>query len=85
MSTPSAPGPQLSDVQFRKIAGLVYEDSGIILSEAKRSLLMARLNRRLRALSLPDYGAYCQRLDSRDGADERRHLLSSITTNVTAF
>ncbi|MFC0202390.1 CheR family methyltransferase [Paracoccus rhizosphaerae] len=85
MSTPSAPGPQLSDVQFRKIAGLVYEDSGIILSEAKRSLLMARLNRRLRALSLPDYGAYCQRLDSRDGPDERRHLLSAITTNVTAF
>ncbi|WP_265502276.1 CheR family methyltransferase [Paracoccus beibuensis] len=78
-------GPLLSDVQFRKIAGLVYEDSGIILTEAKRSLLMARLNRRLRALSLPDYGAYCQRLDGTEGPAERRHLLSAITTNVTAF
>lgn len=85
MSTPSPQGPQLSDVQFRKIAGVVYEDSGIILSDAKRSLLMARLNRRLRALALPDYGAYCQRLEGSDGMAERRQLLSAITTNVTAF
>ncbi|WP_240637726.1 CheR family methyltransferase [Paracoccus aestuarii] len=78
-------GPELTDAQFRKIAGLVHQDSGIILSEAKRSLLMARLNRRLRVLGLPDYGAYCARLDGSDGPDERRHLLSAITTNVTAF
>ncbi|WP_410218967.1 CheR family methyltransferase [Paracoccus sp. (in: a-proteobacteria)] len=78
-------GPSLNDVQFRKLAGMVYEDSGIILSDAKRSLLMARLNKRLRALSLPDYGAYCNRLESDQGPAERRHLLSAITTNVTAF
>lgn len=81
----AAAGPVLTDAQFRKIAAIVHEDSGIILSESKRSLLMARLNRRLRALSLGDYGAYCDRLDGPDGPQERRHLLSAITTNVTAF
>ncbi|MFN4062495.1 MAG: CheR family methyltransferase [Paracoccus hibiscisoli] len=84
-ATASPPGPVLTDAQFRKIAAIVHQDSGIILSESKRSLLMARLNRRLRVLALPDYGAYCDRLDSGDGPEERRHLLSAITTNVTAF
>lgn len=85
--TAAAPitGPELSVAQFRKIADLLYKDSGIVLSEAKRSLLVARLNKRLRTLSLPDYGAYCNRLDGPDGQEERRHLLSALTTNVTAF
>ena len=73
-------GPVLTDGQFRKIAAIVHQDSGIILSESKRSLLMARLNRRLRVLTLPDYGAYCDRLEGPDGPQERRHLLSAITT-----
>lgn len=77
--------PDLTDAQFRKIAAMVHQDSGIILAESKRSLLMARLNRRLRALGLHDYGAYCDRLEGAEGPQERRHLLSAITTNVTAF
>lgn len=84
-ATAAPPGPVLTDAQFRKIAAIVHQDSGIILSESKRSLLMARLNRRLRVLALPDYGAYCDRLEGPDGPEERRHLLSAITTNVTAF
>lgn len=75
----------LTDAQFRKLAEIVHQDSGIILTEAKRGLLVARLNRRLRALGITGYKAYCDRLDSRDGTEERRHLLSAMTTNVTAF
>ncbi|WP_347917056.1 protein-glutamate O-methyltransferase [Paracoccus marcusii] len=85
LSAPTPAGPVLTDGQFRKIAAIVHQDSGIILSESKRSLLMARLNRRLRVLTLPDYGAYCDRLEGPEGPQERRHLLSAITTNVTAF
>ncbi|CAM3271987.1 protein-glutamate O-methyltransferase [Paracoccus nototheniae] len=81
----SVSGPTLSAPQFRKIADLLYHDSGIVLTEAKRSLLIARLNKRLRALNLADYGAYCSHLDGPDAATERRHLLSALTTNVTAF
>lgn len=77
--------PQLSDDQFDKLARIVHHDSGIVLTPAKRGLLAARLSRRLRALRLSDYGAYCDRLAGTGGTEERRHLLSAITTNVTAF
>ncbi len=77
--------PALSDRQFDRLARIVRQDSGIVLTTAKRSLLAARLNRRLRSLNLRDYGAYCQRLEGADGIEERRHLLSAVTTNVTAF
>lgn len=77
--------PDLTNAQFGKLAAIIHADSGIVLTEAKKSLLVARLNRRLRALQLPDYGAYCHHLDGTGGAEERRHLLSAITTNVTAF
>lgn len=77
--------PDLTAAQFGKLAAIIHADSGIVLNEAKKSLLVARLNRRLRALHLPDYGAYCHHLDGAGGLEERRHLLSAITTNVTAF
>ncbi|RNF33323.1 CheR family methyltransferase [Paracoccus methylarcula] len=77
--------PVLSDSQFLKLAEIVRQDSGIVLTTAKRGLMVARLNRRLRALRLPDYQAYCDRLEGMDGPAERRHLMSAITTNVTAF
>lgn len=85
MAAASAGGPTLSTPQFRKIADLLYRDSGIVLTDAKRSLLIARLNKRLRALDLSDYGAYCTHLDGPGATAERRHLLSALTTNVTAF
>lgn len=78
-------GLHLSDSQFRKLADIVRQESGIVLSAAKRGLLTARLNRRLRALHLTDYRSYCDRLEGLDGPAERRFLLSAITTNVTAF
>lgn len=78
-------GPALNAAQFKKIADQLYRDSGIVLTEAKRNLLVARLNKRLRALNLPDYGAYCRHLDGPDAVAERRQLLSALTTNVTAF
>ncbi|MFN3525035.1 MAG: CheR family methyltransferase [Paracoccus sp. (in: a-proteobacteria)] len=78
-------GPELTSSQFGKLAAIIHADSGIVLNDAKKSLLMARLNRRLRTLQLSDYGAYCSYLDGADGPEERRHLLSAITTNVTAF
>lgn len=77
--------PSLTPDQFKRIAKIVHDDSGIVLTEAKRGLLMARLNRRLRVLGLSEYGAYCTLLDGPDGSEERRKMLSAVTTNVTAF
>lgn len=76
---------RLTGAQFKKLASIIRDDSGIVLTEAKRDLLMARLNRRLRELQLESYSAYCSYLDSSRGAEERRHLLTAVTTNVTSF
>lgn len=76
---------EITPAQFRKLADVIHADSGIVINEAKKSLLVARINRRLRMLELPDYGAYCRYLDGSEGERERRELLSAITTNVTSF
>ena len=81
----TAAAPDLTASQFRRLADIIHRDSGIVINDAKKSLLIARINRRLRALNIADYGAYCARLEGPGARDERRELLSAITTNVTAF
>lgn len=62
------------------------ELTGIALSDRKRYLVMARLARRLRELSLSSYDEYVDRLgDSRFAATEVERLVNAITTNETSF
>ena len=75
----------LSDSEFRQIAALLYADSGIHLPEGKVSLVHSRLCKRLRALGMECFRDYVQLVSSQAGADERRSMLSALTTNVTRF
>lgn len=77
--------PALSDADFAALARLVREDSGIHLPPSKRGLVLSRLSKRLRALGLEDFGAYCRHLKTPSGAEERGRLISALTTNVTRF
>jgi chemotaxis protein methyltransferase CheR len=70
---------------FEYIRHLVYERSRINLGPDKLELVRSRLQKRLRALGLEDFGAYCRLLDSRDSEDELTALLDVISTNVTDF
>ena len=76
---------ELDDRSFLRLSELVYSQSGIVLSDGKRNLVTSRLARRLRDLDLADFDAYCQHLESADGAAERRRMISLLTTNVTKF
>ncbi len=76
---------RIGNSEFRAIAQLVQQESGIVLSEAKRGLVVSRLARRLRDLGMTDFGTYCQFVESRNGAVERVNLISALTTNVTRF
>jgi chemotaxis protein methyltransferase CheR len=67
------------------IRGLVYRHSRIDLGEDKTELVATRLGKRLRALNLPDFHAYCGFLDSAQGPEELVALLDVISTNVTDF
>lgn len=70
---------------FRTIAALLYEDSGIHLQEAKATLVYSRLAKRLRDLKMESFSDYCDLIRSQAGAEERARLLSALTTNVTRF
>ncbi|SLN49110.1 protein-glutamate O-methyltransferase [Roseisalinus antarcticus] len=74
-----------SDAQFKVIAQLAYENFGLDLQPAKRSLVYSRLTRRLRALRLPNFKSYLDLLTGPDGAAEQSEMLSALTTNVTHF
>ena len=75
----------LTDRDMQRIATLVYERSGITLHDGKRPLVVARLQKRLRALSLDTFGAYLTYLEQDRSGDELVLLLDSIATNHTYF
>ena len=76
----------LSDKEFEIFRALVYEHTGISLSESKRPLLQARLTRRLRALGLATFSEYHRVLTERDSSgDELGRFVNAITTNKTDF
>lgn len=77
-------GPVLGDGDFQFLRAFVYEYCGIALSEQKHQLVQGRLLRRLRALGMKSFGAYCELLRA-DPQRELGELASAISTNVTAF
>jgi chemotaxis protein methyltransferase CheR len=77
--------PTLSDREFVLLRGLIEREAGIHLSSAKKALVVSRLSRRLRALSLPSFGAYFELVSGPEGASELVAMLDAISTNETSF
>ena len=77
--------PQLSKANLAQVAALVRDEAGIALTEAKAPLVHSRLSRRLTALGLNDFSSYFDFVNGPKGAEERRKMLSALTTNVTRF
>lgn len=79
------PQLQLTPAQFAHVRRLAYDSFGLDLKPGKESLVIARLAKRIRALSLPDIGAYLRHLEREDGGEELCRLIDSLTTNFTSF
>jgi chemotaxis protein methyltransferase CheR len=80
----SATGPNLGEKEFGFLREFVLQHCGISLGDHKRQLVQGRLLRRLRALNLSGFEAYCDLL-RRDPESELGELASCISTNVTSF
>lgn len=80
----SGTSPVLGEREFQFLRAFVLQHCGISLGEHKRPLVQGRLLRRLRALGLRQFSAYCELLQ-RDPDSELGELTSAISTNVTAF
>ncbi len=70
---------------FDQLRAIIYEKSGISLSENKTALVSARLNKRLRALGLASYEDYLDHLVADSEGGELVHFLDVISTNTTSF
>ncbi|MGD9917859.1 MAG: protein-glutamate O-methyltransferase CheR [Paenirhodobacter sp.] len=78
---PSAP----NESELASIARVLHEHAGIVIAPGKGSMVQSRLAKRLRALGLNDYASYIALVTSEAGLDERRAMISALTTNVTHF
>lgn len=74
-----------TDADFARIARRAHADFGLHLPLTKKDLVYSRLTKRLRELGLRDFHSYCGLLEGPDGSEERTHMLSALTTNVTHF
>jgi chemotaxis protein methyltransferase CheR len=75
----------LSDRLFEQFSELVYRECGINLHSGKKSLLQARLNKRLRATGISNYDTYYDFLVSKEDPREIISFLDCISTNLTYF
>lgn len=75
----------LTSTDFQAIAAMLRHDAGIALPEFKTALVYARLAKRLRALGLGSFADYCALVAGPSGTDERRHMMTALTTNLTSF
>jgi chemotaxis protein methyltransferase CheR len=78
-------GFELTDRDLSTIRRLVYEKSGIMLHEGKGALVMARLQKRLRAGGFRSFRQYIRHVQGDETGDELTALIDAIATNHTSF
>lgn len=71
---------------FERLSEFIYTESGIKMPFSKKTMLEARLQKRLRVMGLSSFDEYCSYLFSPDGiANELVHMIDVVTTNKTEF
>ena len=78
--------PRMTDKQFKLFSDFITAQLGIKLPPAKKTMLEARLQKRLRVLGMASHEEYCDYLFSPAGLEqEMPHLFNVVTTNTTHF
>ena len=76
----------MSNELFAHLSEFIYNESGIKMPLSKKTMLEARLMKRLRTIGLSTLGEYCNYLFSPEGiANELVHMIDVVTTNKTDF
>jgi chemotaxis protein methyltransferase CheR len=76
---------EINDLEFGKFQSFIFEQAGISLSVNKKSLVSARLEKRLRHLGFDSYSDYFSLLDSHADPLETQVAVDLLTTNETFF
>jgi chemotaxis protein methyltransferase CheR len=75
----------LSEREFSRIKNRVYKVAGISLSDAKRTLVVSRLSKIVRALGLASFDDYVDFLEKGAPASDGQDFINALTTNLTRF
>jgi chemotaxis protein methyltransferase CheR len=76
----------LDDYDFDRLSSFVHEQTGIMMPRVKKTMLQARLQKRLRMLGLKSFKDYCSYLFGPHGAEEEvGNFINAVTTNKTDF
>jgi chemotaxis protein methyltransferase CheR len=75
----------ITDAEFTRFQRLVFQVTGITLSDQKAPMLSGRLGTRLRHRKVATFTAYHELLQDPREADELQAAIDLITTNETSF
>lgn len=76
----------LSESDLHRLSEFIHTECGIKMPPSKKTMLEARLQKRLRFLGLSSFSQYCDYVFSPQGMEsELVHMIDVITTNKTDF
>ena len=75
----------ITDQEFGLFQRLIYKLAGISLSDAKKVLLVGRLQKRLRYHQLDNFSQYYRMLATGEHPEELQTMVDLLTTNETYF
>jgi len=85
-ATETSRNETLPDKLFQKLSELIYCQCGIKMPMSKKTMLQARLQKRMRKLGIRTFSKYCDYLFSSRGMEkELIHMIDVVTTNKTDF
>ncbi|MBF0124408.1 MAG: protein-glutamate O-methyltransferase CheR [Magnetococcales bacterium] len=77
---------ELSDQKFSQLSAFIYAQCGILMPPAKKTMLAARIQKRLRVLGMHSFSEYVDWvLNPVTSGDELYHFIDIVTTNKTDF
>lgn len=76
---------QMSNKTFAKFSTFVYEKLGIKMPDVKKTMLQARLQKRMRRLDIESFDDYYDYLFSEESSMEMIQFMDVVTTNKTDF
>ena len=75
----------LSEREFSRVQQRVYKVAGISLSDAKRTLVVSRLSKIVKALELDSFDTYLDMLERQPNEKNNQDFINALTTNLTRF
>ncbi len=78
-------GRSISNKDFHSFQQLIHREAGIYLGEHKKTLLVGRLNKRLREVGVDSFSDYYRKVSEKGQREELVHMLDCICTNETRF